>query len=305
MTEPEQLIIPAVSKPYDAATKALIETDPAGWVAFLGCPVPPGAVSLVDADLSTVSAEADKVIRVEFPAPWLLHLELQASRDDTLERRMLRYHALLHDRHGFPVCSAAILLRPAANLPFLNGELQMESPIGLPWSFRYGVVRVWELPPAAFLNGPLGLLPLAPMSGMAEPEVELPGVVRQMETRMREVDEPELKNRLWIATYVLMGLRYNQTIADTVLSGVRDMEESVTYQAIVKRGLQQGMQQGMQQGTVAEAKRFLFLAAQPRLGSPTAAQQAAINAISDVGRLEAMAPRIHSASNWDELLGAE
>jgi predicted transposase YdaD len=139
------------------------------------------------------------------------------------------------------------------------------------------------------------------MANIREPESHLPDIVRRMEDRLREVAEPEVKNRLWIATYVLMGLRYNQAIADQVLSGVRDMEETVTYQAIVKRGLQQGMQQG----TVAEAKRFLFLAAQPRLGSPTSAQQAAINAISDVGRLEAMAPRIHSASNWDELLGAE
>lgn len=75
------------------------------------------------------------------------------------------------------------------------------------------------------------------------------------------------------------------------------MEASVIYQAIVKRG--------HAAGTAAETKRFLFFASQPRLGSPTAAQQAAINAILAVGQLEAMAPRIHFAANWDESLGAE
>jgi hypothetical protein len=68
-----------VSKPYDATAKDLIETDPAGWVSFLGCAVPASAVHLVDADVSTVTTDADKVIRVDEPAPWVLHLDIQAN----------------------------------------------------------------------------------------------------------------------------------------------------------------------------------------------------------------------------------
>ena len=65
-----------MSKPYDATSKDLIEADPAGWVTFLGCPVSPADVRLVDADVSTVTADADKVIRVDSPFPWLLHVEI-------------------------------------------------------------------------------------------------------------------------------------------------------------------------------------------------------------------------------------
>ena len=44
--------------------------------------------------MSTVTAEADKVIRVDGPEPWLVHIELQTGFDRALPRRLLRYNAL-------------------------------------------------------------------------------------------------------------------------------------------------------------------------------------------------------------------
>ncbi len=158
-----------MSKPYDSTSKELIETDPAGWVTFLGCPVTPSDVRLVDADVSTITAEADKVIRVDGPEPWLLHLDIQASWDPTLERRMLRYNALLHHRHALPVVSAAVILRSAANVSTMTGVIPIRTPVGLGWEFRYELVRVWERPVSDFLNGPLGLLPLASRMQVSAP----------------------------------------------------------------------------------------------------------------------------------------
>ncbi|MBC8135950.1 MAG: hypothetical protein H8F28_08710, partial [Fibrella sp.] len=61
-----------MSKPYDAVTKRLIELRPAEWVRFLG--LPPGNVSLVDADLSTITSYADRIIRVDTDAgSYLVH----------------------------------------------------------------------------------------------------------------------------------------------------------------------------------------------------------------------------------------
>ena len=70
-------------KPFDATLKDLVEAYPRDWLAQLdlSTPVP---VAVIDADLSTVTAQADKVLRVDEPSPWLLHLELQASRDPGL-----------------------------------------------------------------------------------------------------------------------------------------------------------------------------------------------------------------------------
>jgi predicted transposase YdaD len=287
-----------VSKPYDAATKDLIETDPAGWVAFLGGVAPPESVRLVDADLSSVTAEADKIIRVEEPEPWLLHLELQASRDESLARRMLRYNALLHERHRLPVASVAVLLRSAANDTRLNGELKIRPAIGPEWTFRHEVVRVWQLRPEVFLKGPIGLIPLAPLSQIREPD--LPDLIEAMRGRIDPQPEPSLRGKLWVATYLLMGLRYTDDVVEQLLSGVRQMEESTTYQSLLRRGLQQGVQQG----SSSEARKLLLRAGHRRLGVVPPAVNAAIEAIDDTTRLESLFDRVLTATSWDELFQA-
>ncbi len=283
-----------MSKPYDATSKDLIEADPAGWVTFLGCPVEPDQVRLVDADVSTITSEADKVIRVDGPEPWLLHVEIQASRDETLDRRLFRYNALLRHRHDLPVASVAVLLRATANADSMTGVLTSGAPVGPGWDFRYEVVRVWERPAVEFLEGPMGLVPLAPLGELGE--AGLPGIVQAMTSRIGSERDHPLAAKLWTASYLLMGLRYHHTVIDQVLAGVMQMEESSTYQAILQRGAQRGQ--------VSEAQRMLLLVGQQKFGPPTQNASAAVAAITDTARLEALAARIFSASSWDDLLKA-
>jgi len=69
-----------MSKPFHATTRQLIELGPADWLAYLGIPVAdPSRVTVIDSNLSTVTAEADRVIRVEDPRPWIEHIELRAG----------------------------------------------------------------------------------------------------------------------------------------------------------------------------------------------------------------------------------
>lgn len=63
-------------------------------------------IDVIDADLATVSAEADKVFRVHDPAPWLMHFELQVSYDSDLPLRVLRYNVLLRSGTVCP-CAAS------------------------------------------------------------------------------------------------------------------------------------------------------------------------------------------------------
>lgn len=292
-----------MSKPYDATSKDLVEADPAGWVAYLGHPVAPAAVRLVDADVSTVTADADKVIRVDDPAPWLLHLEIQANRDVDLARRLLRYNALLAHRHDLPVASVAVLLCPDANVPGLTGALPSHPPVGPGWDFRYSVIRVWERPAAEFLAGPLGLLPLALVADVRE--ADLSGVVDAMKARLDPQADAGLAARLWTAGYVLMGLRFARAVADNLLSGVLQMEQSTTYQAILERGEAKGRQTGIEMGQVAEARRVLLRLGRARFGPPGPATEHAVAALADRARLEALIERVLTASAWDELLAAE
>ncbi len=55
-----------MSKPFDAATKYLVESMPADWLALAG--VTGVEVEVIDAELSTVTAAADKAILVTSPA---------------------------------------------------------------------------------------------------------------------------------------------------------------------------------------------------------------------------------------------
>jgi hypothetical protein len=99
-----------MSRPYDAAPKRLIELRPADWVRFLGLPL--GPVSLVDADLSTVSAAADRMIRVDADAPYLVHNELESGKDTSrVPDRLFRYNAEADFKFGLPVLSHVFLLR--------------------------------------------------------------------------------------------------------------------------------------------------------------------------------------------------
>ena len=76
------------------------------------------------------------------------------------------------------------------------------------------------------LAGDLATLPMAPLA--AEAPQRLPEIVRRIDERLRGEATPEQAGVLWTATYVLMGLRYPQSLTRQVLQGVRAMRESVT-----------------------------------------------------------------------------
>ena len=137
------------------------------------------------ADLSTVTAAADRVFHIGGTEPWLLHLEFQSGRDDSLIPRILKYNALLWERYDEPVHSVVILLRPQAMWPALNGTIHYQARPELGgMDFHYALVRVWEWPVEALLSGGLGTLPIAPLSAQVDRK-DLPAVIRRMDERIR------------------------------------------------------------------------------------------------------------------------
>src|SRR6516162_1148968 len=105
-----------MSHPYDASTKYLVEARLADWLPLCGRATA-ARVEVIDADLATVTAAADRVLRVHDDPPWLLHLELQSSRDPDLLTNLHVYNALLERRYSPPVRTAVILLRRSADDP--------------------------------------------------------------------------------------------------------------------------------------------------------------------------------------------
>lgn len=102
-----------MAKTYDAIFKKIIDDYSPDWAVWLASRygLPAGPYTPLDPDLSTVQAWPDKVFRMPGSAG-LLHLDVQASWDGELADRILFYNVLLNHRHGGPVHSMAILLRP-------------------------------------------------------------------------------------------------------------------------------------------------------------------------------------------------
>ena len=285
-----------MSKPYDATTKDLLTERPRDLLTFLGLTdAARYEVEAIDADLSTVSAAADKILCVNAPEPYLAHVEAQSGPDTTVDERTLHYNALVGWKHKLRVRSVILLLRLEAESPRLTGLLELRLPDGEPYLvFTYRVVRVWQRPVEEILTGGLGVLPLAPLSNVAESE--LPNVIARMKERIDAEATREEAGKLWTATNVLMGLRYPEAVADTLLKGVRDMEESVTYQAIMRKGEVKGRQEGERQ--------MLLLVGEKRFGVPDEATRARIEALTTREEIEGLVNRLLEVENWSELFSA-
>jgi predicted transposase YdaD len=278
---------------YDAAIKTLIEQYPADWLRTLGVPVE-GPVSLLEADLSTVSADADKLLFVEQPEPTLINLELQSSRDPDLPCRLLLYAALAFYRHRLRMLGVVVLLRREADFPELTGQAGYEAELGGKLAYEYRVVRLWEQSPEWALAGGLGTIPLAPLTRVTA--AELPGVIRQMETRLEKTPAP-VRDTLWTTTYILMGLRYPEAISQRVLREVRSMKDSVTYQGILREGREEGERLGRE----AEAREMLLRLGERRFGVPGIGVAQTLEALP-LERLHALSLRLLDVESWDELL---
>jgi predicted transposase YdaD len=285
-----------MSKPFDATTKELLESDPRAWLELLlGRQL--GEVRILNVDLSTITTEADSVLLVQEAEPWVVHLEFQTSYDPDLPQRLQRYNTLVNYRQRLPVQSLALLLCPDADGPAMTGLLQHRLPDGLVYrEFRYNVVRTWERPADEILTGGLATLPLAPLASVKENE--LPAVIRAMQQRLDREATKSQAETLWTATYLLMGLNYSNELIDRLLEGVQNMKESVTYQKILREGRAEGRAEGCAEG----AKRILKRLGSKRLGKPEPRIEAEIDAIVDLEKLEQLCDRVLEVTDWEELL---
>src|SRR5947209_7154398 len=212
--------------PIDDTLKQLTEWSPEDWIVRGGWPSAPA--TLIDADIGTISGAADKAIRVAGTPDWLLSVDFQAGHDSVAKLAdLLLYNSALFRRHGLRVRSLLVLLHKGADSPQLTGLYERGFP-NEPFdvALRYRVLRVWQVPPQQWLSGGLGLVPLAPL-GDVRPE-ELPAVIAQMKQRLDREVPPGEAAELWSATYILMGVRYDQAVIQRLLQGVMSMKESVT-----------------------------------------------------------------------------
>jgi hypothetical protein len=296
MSEPQPRPVKGVKR-FDASGKSLIAAFPRDWLALLGIEVPASVpVEAVDADLSTVTASADKVVRVGGPEPWIFHGELQAGRDASLPGRARLYNAAAAHRHGVPVRTVLFLLRPEADSPALTGEWVRRPPGGPESVFRYEAVRLWRWPVESVLSAGIGTLPLATLcdrGGVSPDEV-----FRRLDGRLSAEAPPGVAEELLTAAAILSGLLKANPFGEMLRKAVTKMRESTVYQEI----LAEGEARGEARGKAREARRMLLLAGETHLGPADGSVVSRLDAIADVDRLERMCRRLVKSGSWDDLL---
>ena len=131
-------------------------------------------------------------------------------------------------------------------------------------------------------------------------EAALPGVIRQMDERIRAEATADEAGTLWTAADVLMGLRYPRQFVTQLLQGVHGMKESVTYQAIVEEG---GSKAGRRRGQRRFAQdKMTFQLGRRRFGTPDRGNRDGLRDITDPDRLSRMIGALLDVSSWEELL---
>jgi predicted transposase YdaD len=295
---------------YDITTKHLIEARPRDLLLAARFPLTAAAkVDVVDADLSTVSVAADKLIRItDGPATYLGHVEFQSGADAKLDRRMAVYNVLAGWRHDLEVRTAVFLLRPEAKTAGATGHY-IGSGLGSKLNFEYDLIEVWKLPVDSILSGPVGALPLAPICDLSG--TTLPGVVERIRERFDRETSPSDALELLTATRIIMGLRFDQPLIDSLLKGATRMQESVTYQEIENQGRVRGWADGHAKGRTegrtegrAEGElQTIIRQATRRFGAPAQAVLDRLNSISDPAELDRLSLAVLTAADWAELLG--
>ena len=158
------------------------------------------------------------------------------------------------------------------------------------------------MPLATLLAGPVGTLPLAPLTDEAAPN--LTAVVEQIDERLQKELPPPAANKMRAAMLMLMGLRYSEAIIRPLYERLTSMKESVTYQMIVAEGLaegraeglKQGLEKGLEKGKLAGEKHLLLLQGRKRFGEPDSQTVAALEAIANPEQLDALGKRLLDVS---------
>lgn len=278
---------------FDATLKEMGRECPEGFLAAFDR-TPTAPVSVLNVDLSTVTAAADIVYGLGQPLQEIIHIDCQSSAAAWKHADLLLYNALLFARYHVPVHTVAVLLRPEAVHSNMDGTIDYapRPPHGS-MNFRYQVERLWTRSADELVAGELGITPLAMLGKLPEGaslEEGLRGVAERVVERLVQEASAERTQKLLTETLLLTGLRVKRDVAVRIFRGVRMMEESDTFLMILERGEEK------------RAKRDILLIGEERLGPAADSIKAELESISDLERLDRMVRSTVKAATWREIL---
>jgi hypothetical protein len=251
-------------------------------------------VRLLNVDLSTVTALAALILGLGEPLEEIVQLDFQSSAAAWKHADVMAYHALLYAHYHVPVQTVIILLRPEAAHVNLNGVIRYAPRPGRgSMEFSYEVMRLWERPAEELLRADLGVLPLAKLGRLPENlslEDGLTVIAQRLAERIIKEAPPDGARKLLTDAYLLTGLRLRRDAAARIFRGVRAIEESDTYLAILDEGQEKA------------TRESILVVGEERLGIPDESIKGQLSNITDLARLKRMVRRAVKAITWQEIL---
>jgi hypothetical protein len=257
-----------LAKPFDIATKQIIDADPAAWLKFLKLPC--GSAEVLNVDLST-SMEPDRLIQAHDPL-YVQNTEIFSTYKADWVERMLPYHFGARYRFKQRVKSTAVLLRPEADGPLMTGRIQDED-----FYFQFQVVRLWEVPLEDILSGPPSLLPLAVVSRVNEDD--LPSLLGEIRERT-QAQGTGLMDAAYSITTTLLGLTYEAGRVKELVRGVWNMPEWVLDSSIVKEAMAEGEARGKAEGKAEGKEEIIEILLKQRFSTLPAGTTARLDALT-------------------------
>ena len=230
-----------------------------------------------------------------------------------IPKELARYNTLAPHLHDIPVMTLLVLLRRSALASDMTGKFVRRDPLDrIIAEFNYHIEKVWERPISHWLNGGPGLAPLALLTDEAESGLDT-AVDRIRQSLQRQGAGENLTSEVFGSSFILGGLRYEQErLLDAFGRFCMLLEESTTYQYLIKKGMDKGRDEGRDEGFQSgreiglhALRKIVVNNGTRRFGIPSPEKIASLQKIDDINRLELLAERIFEAQNWDDLLAEQ
>jgi predicted transposase/invertase (TIGR01784 family) len=271
---------------YDNTCKYLAENYPADFARWL-LSSDTSDIEVLKTELNLEPIRADSVTFLQI-SNQILHLEFQTSPKSTppLDFRMLDYYTRLKRQYWCDIEQVLIFLQATSSEIVFNTEY-----VDRKTRHEYRVIRLWEEDPTPLLANP-ALLPLATLARTDSPQ----DLLEQVAAAVDMIEERDERQNISACVQVLAGLRFPKNLI-TQLFREEVMQESVIYQDILQKGLQQGEERGKKQ----EALELILRQLIRRFGAIEPEIQQQIRTLS-ITQLEELAEALLDFSSPSDLV---
>lgn len=259
-------------------------------------------------------AVADKLFRVVLKTGmemWILiHIEVQAQRDEDFERRMFVYYYRIADRYNIPVVSLAIL---ADNSPAWRPSVYRYESFGCELAFRFRTVklvdfeaRVSELEAS---DNPAALILLAHLRSHSTHGVPLERTnwkFRLIRTLLERYDSAELIRKLFRVIDWLLELPAE--LESQLKTKIHEFEKErampyvTTYERLVlEEGRQQGLHEGRSEGQILGMREMIEWALESKFGAIDSQTKAFLEQIANINDLRKLKSKLATLDRLDQL----